>query len=50
MKIHKGKYRWSRSELETLEVWFPHISNKQLSKILGFSIRTIIRKARELHL
>jgi len=48
--IKSYKYIWEQKEIEKLEELFPVKTNRELSKIFGISIRTVIRKARELNL
>ena len=46
----KGKYYWSKRELQELDERFPFESNKTLAKYFDINWRTLVRKARELNL
>lgn len=50
MKKVKGKYAWSKADIEKLETLFPVTSNKSLANMFGIGWRTVVRKARELGL
>lgn len=51
--VHNGcstRIFWSPSMISYLQKYFPTTKNKELAEELGVSPRTMIRKARELHL
>jgi len=48
MKLSEGKYHWSKKDIETLQEIFPVTSNQKCAEIFNVSVRTIVRKAREL--